>query len=125
MVLYNFFHIDSSGIDLSQIYFIIHDMYESIALFLGFALGRFGDKYLGYLEWIWFIPVPHHWMWLLLPLAIFGGYWILKRKTPGSFLGYFLLLFCIGLFVSDLNDFLNMRFFGPEPPHIWRFWSIE
>ena len=81
--------------------------------FVGFAIGRYGDKYFGYFEKIWKIPVPHHWMWGLL-IVIVGG-----------FFNYYLISFGIGLFVSDLNDFYHARFFGEEPPHKWNFWSIE
>jgi len=84
-----------------------------ISGFFGFALGRFGDKYFGYLEKLWIIPIPHHWL-LGAFFTVLGLFW----QT-------YLSSFGIALFISDLNDFLHLRFFGPEPPHTWRFWSIN
>jgi len=88
-----------------------------ISLFIGFAFGRLGDKYLGYLEKIWIIPVPHHWLTGIIFVFI-GLFW-------NYFLGIHILSFGVGLFISDFNDFIHGRFFGEEPLHQWKFWSIE
>jgi hypothetical protein len=82
------------------------------SLFLGFAIGRVGDKFGGHLNTF------HHW----IPGLIFivGGsawYW-----EP---LGIMTISFGFGLFVSDLDDFLNMRVYGIDEPHEWKFWSIK
>jgi hypothetical protein len=81
--------------------------------FVGFAIGRIGDKYLGYVEKLWIFPNLHHWVWGAV-LAILGYFW-----------SYYILSFGIGLFISDLNDFLHARIAGKEPPHQWSFWSIQ
>jgi hypothetical protein len=82
-----------------------------LSLFLGFAIGRFGDKYGGHLR------APHHWIYGLI--LIIAGIFIHKP------IGYFLISFGIGHFISDLDDFLNLRFFGVDVPHKWEFWSIK
>lgn len=92
---------------------IINIALQLLIIFIGFAIGRLGDKYFGYLHW-----APHHWMWGVL-LIIIG---LILRN---SLLGIGAISFGIGHFVSDLNDFLHMRFFGKEPPHKWKFWNID
>jgi hypothetical protein len=86
--------------------------------FIGFTIGRFGDKYLGYLDKIGGIPVPHHWIWgvLMIILGIFfhDSVWAMP-----------IISFGIGHFISDLNDFLHLRFVGEDPPHEWKFWNID
>jgi hypothetical protein len=93
---------------------MINTILIMLAGFAGFSLGRFGDRYFGYLEYIWIIPVPHHWIWGAIISAV-GIY----------FKNYYIISFGIGLFISDLNDFFRLRFIGEEPLHKWRFWSIE
>ena len=100
-----------------MIFFLIV-IIQIIIAFIGFAIGRFSDKYGGYLEKIWIIPVPHHWIWGVL-LIIIGIFF------RSSFWGISCISFGIGHFISDLNDFLHMRFFGEEPPHEWSFWNID
>ena len=86
--------------------------------FLGFTIGRIGDKYYGNLEKIWIFPVPHHWIWGVI-------FTVLGILFFNYFFALWLISFGIGVFVSDLNDFLHMRLFGEEPLHVWKFWSIE
>ena len=78
--------------------------------FLGFAIGRIGDKYGGHLLG------PHHWIYgiiLILVGTVFYSYTF----------GVAAIFFGAGHFISDLNDFLNLRFYGYDIPHKWRFWS--
>jgi len=109
-----------SLIPISGLYlpFLSLYLFELVVTFIGFALGRYGDKYLGNLEKLWIIPNPHHWIWGAL-LIFLGGF------GSTSFLGLTSICFGIGVFVSDLNDFLHLRFFGEEPPHQWKFWHIN
>lgn len=79
-------------------------------LFIGFAVGRFGDLLGGHLDG------PHHWIYGLL--IVFAGFYV-----EGA-LGIFLIASGIGCFISDLNDFLHFRFWGKDIPHKWKFWSI-
>lgn len=83
-----------------------------IMFFIGFAVGRYGDKWGGHLN------TPHHWIYGLL-LIIVGIIFIHNNA------GIVALSFGIGHFLSDLNDFINMRFYGPDEPHDWKFWSIK
>lgn len=79
--------------------------------FIGFALGRLGDKWGGHLNG------PHHWIPGLVLMIGGGMYW-------QQFWGIMAISFGIGLFVSDLNDFLHGRIWGVDEPHEWKFWSI-
>ncbi|MFA5992943.1 MAG: hypothetical protein WC796_04525 [Candidatus Pacearchaeota archaeon] len=83
-----------------------------VSLFAGFSLGRIGDKYGGHLNG------PHHWIFGIV-LVIIGIFYI------KDIFGIFLIFFGIGLFISDLNDFLNKRFWSVDIPHKWKFWSIK
>ena len=84
----------------------------SIALLVGFSLGRIGHIYGGNL------PVPHHWIYgpILALVAFF------YRKKPFSI---YILFLGIGVFVSDWNDFTLHRFLGGEEPPIKKFWGID
>ena len=83
-----------------------------IGAFIGFAIGRFGDKYGGHLN------APHHWIYGLI-LIIIG---IIHVNNQ---IGILSLSFGIGNFISDLDDFLHMRIWGIVEPHEWKFWSIK
>jgi len=83
-----------------------------ISAFIGFAIGRIGDKYGGYLN------APHHWIYglvLIIVGIVYVNHWI----------GILSLFFGIGHFISDLDDFLHMRIWGIDEPHKWKFWSIR
>ncbi len=79
--------------------------------FVGFALGRCGDKLGGHLFG------PHHWLYglffVLMGTVFYNHFW-----------GIAVISFGIGHFISDLNDFLHLRFYGYDVHHEWRFWSI-
>jgi len=83
-----------------------------ISTFIGFAIGRLGDKYGGHLN------APHHWIYGLI-LIIIG---IIFIDTQIGILSLFL---GIGHFTSDLDDFLHLRIWGVDEPHEWKFWSIK
>lgn len=83
-----------------------------ISAFIGFAIGRIGDKYGGHLN------TPHHWIYGLI-LIILG---IIYIKTN---LGIIALGFGIGHFISDLQDFLDLKFWGVDKEHNWKFWDIS
>ncbi|MCK5449688.1 hypothetical protein KAI32_02385 [Candidatus Pacearchaeota archaeon] len=83
-----------------------------IGTFVGFAIGRFGDKYGGHLN------APHHWIYGLV-LIVVGIIYI------HNWIGMLSLSFGVGHFVSDLDDFLHMRIWGVDEPHEWKFWSIK
>lgn len=83
-----------------------------IALFIGFAIGRFGDKIGGHWNG------PHHWIYGLIVFAIGIFYF---EGLPMIFVSFF----GVGFFISDLKDFLHLRFYGVDVPHKWKFWNID
>lgn len=83
-----------------------------IILFAGFAVGRIGHILGGHLK------DPHHWIYGLI--LIIGGFLFIHK-----FFAVSILIFGIGLFVSDLNDFLHMRFYGVDNVKIKKFWAID
>ena len=83
-----------------------------ISALVGFATGRYGDKWGGHLN------APHHWIYGLIFITI----GIIYSNNPN---GIFLLSFGVGHFVSDLNDFLHLRILGVDEPHEWSFWNIK
>lgn len=81
-------------------------------MFIGFAIGRLGDKWGGNLN------TPHHWIYGII-LIIIGILYIDHNE------GIMSISFGIGHFISDLDDFLHMRIWGVDVPHKWKFWSIK
>ncbi|KKQ73165.1 MAG: hypothetical protein US94_C0037G0009 [Berkelbacteria bacterium GW2011_GWB1_38_5] len=81
-------------------------------LFLGFAVGRVGHILGGQLK------SPHHWIYGLI-LIIVG---IIFRKNTW---GIWALSFGIGLFISDLKDFMTLKFYGVDDVKIKKFWEID
>jgi len=82
-------------------------------LFVGFALGRFGDKLGGHLNTF------HHWIWGIL--FIIGGVYFYSV----AILGVLAFSFGVGLVISDFDDLLHFRVYGVDEPHEWKFWSIK
>lgn len=72
-----------------------------IISFLGFAIGRIGHILGGHLK------SPHHWIYGLI-LTIVG---LFLRKNPW---GIPIFSFGAGLFISDLKDFLALKFYGVD-----------
>ena len=83
-----------------------------ISAFLGYALGRIGHIYWGKVEG------PHHWIYGLT-LVIIGG------KYYYGFYGLLALSIGLGVFISDLKDFLRLKFYGKDQPGKRRFWGID
>jgi hypothetical protein len=84
----------------------------ALSAFVGFAIGRIGDKYGGQ------IKSPHHWIYGLL--LVIAGIFFLE-----NIFGIILIAFGVGHFISDLDDFLHLRFYGVDLPHKWKFWDIK
>jgi hypothetical protein len=80
--------------------------------FLGYAIGRIGHIFGGQLK------SPHHWIYGII-LIIVGLF--LKRFS----IGFFILSFGLGLFVSDLKDFIALKFYGKDEVKVKRFWGID
>ena len=83
--------------------------------FLGYVIGRIGHVLGGSL------PAPHHWIYGLL-LVILGAVLLFVFK---KFYGYYILMFGLGLFISDLYDFLNLRFYGVDIVEEYKFWGFD
>ena len=87
--------------------------------FLGYLLGRFGDYYVNF--WMndpsW---TPHHWIYGFILIII--GIFYFKYN-----LGIWALAFGVGLLISDLKDFWEMKFFEPDrkTKETRRFWHID
>lgn len=81
-------------------------------IFIGFASGRLGHVYFGFLDTF------HHWI-LGLILIILG---LIFRKR--SF-GLLLLCFGTGFFISDFNDFLGLKLWGADENTEFKFWGID
>lgn len=85
--------------------------YILMALF-GYAIGRIGHIFGGHLK------DTHHWIYGFV-LTIIGLFFY------GNFFGRLSISFGIGVFVSDLKDFCNMRFYGVDNVKKKRFWGID
>ncbi|MFA6185212.1 MAG: hypothetical protein WCT51_03850 [Candidatus Shapirobacteria bacterium] len=83
-------------------------------IFTGYVSGRIGHLIGGT------SLSPHHWIYGLIIMII--GF-ILHRKYHKL---YFLIgFFGIGVFISDLNDFLNLQFYGVDTVSKFTFWNID
>ena len=82
--------------------------------FLGYVVGR-----LSHMSTVFFNPnSPHHWIYGAI-LTILGIiYW-------NESLAKYALFFGIGLFISDLKDFLGLKFIGPDEKGPKKFWGID
>jgi len=67
------------------------------------------------------LPAPHHWIYGLL-LVILGAVLLFVFK---KFYGYYILMFGLGVFISDLYDFLNLRFYGVDVVEEYKFWGFD
>jgi len=90
-----------------------------VAGFLGYLIGRWGDYYLVYLmkdpDW-----APHHWIYgaIMMIAALF----FFENSLEA-----WIFAFGLGLFVSDLKDFWDMKFYGADnkDKSKRRFWHID
>jgi hypothetical protein len=90
-----------------------------ISGFIGYLIGRWGDYYLNF--WLkdpgW---APHHWIYGLILMVV--GLFLFKGNLE---IGIF--SFGLGLFISDLKDFLALKFFSPDnkTKETRKFWNID
>ena len=91
-----------------------------LSLFIGFTIGRAGDKYIGPINNVWIIPVPHHWIWSF-PFATLSFFVFVNNLI----LSIFFFFFGLGLLISDLDDFLKFRVIEKETSHEWKFWGTD
>lgn len=87
------------------------------AAFVGYLIGRWGHYYLnGKLKnpkW-----TPHHWIYGLILM-------VLGLVFYKNFLMLSIFSFGVGHFVSDLKDFLKLKFIGPDEEGKKNFWGID
>ena len=80
---------------------------EVMITFSGYIVGRIGDWYGGHLNFF------HHWVYgIILIIA-------------GLLIHDYVILFGIGLFISDFKDFYNFEFYGPDKKIKKRFWWFD
>jgi len=89
------------------------------ASFLGYLFGRWTDYYLNF--WLkdpsW---APHHWIYGLILMMV--GFFSFKNN-----LNIWIFAFGEGFFISDLKDFLELKFIGSDKKDKSqrRFWNID
>ncbi len=98
---------------------ILNLVYLILAAFIGYLIGRWGDNYLN----IWMKDpnwLPHHWIYGLMMVII--GVFFFKGN-----LEVWISFFGAGLFVSDLKDFWDFKFFAPDgkTKKTRKFWHID
>ncbi|OGC38564.1 hypothetical protein A2V54_03905 [candidate division WWE3 bacterium RBG_19FT_COMBO_53_11] len=85
--------------------------------FAGYLLGRFGHAYLN--VWLenpdW---APHHWIYGAILMVV--GFFF--RDKPW---GWAVFFFGLGHFISDLKDFINLKFIGPDEEGPQKFWGVD
>ena len=91
---------------------MVEYLFASLA---GYGLGRIGHIVGGSIWWI-----PHH--WILGALLIIIPLFFKKLSLP---LKIILILFGLGLFVSDFKDFLSFKIIGADDIKIIKFWGID
>jgi len=88
-------------------------LFYLLIIFAGFAIGRIGHIYAGHLK------VPHHWIYGLIMTITGEIIW-------DNFLGLLIVLFGLGLFISDFNDFKKLKFdLKPDEIKKKKFWDID
>ena len=88
-------------------------LFYFLIIFAGFTIGRIGHIYGGHLR------TPHHWIYGFT-MAI-GG----KAIWDNTF-GLIIVLFGLGLLVSDFKDFRKLKFdMQPDIVEKKKFWGID
>lgn len=87
-------------------------LFYILALFIGYIVGRINHILGGHL------PGPHHWIYGLILLM--GGLFFID-----NFFAILILFFGTGLFISDLKDFINLKFFGVDEVKEKKFLGID
>lgn len=90
-------------------------IYSLLAGFAGFAIGRIGHIIGGQIIWI-----PHHWIFGLIIIGIP----LIWKKIPKN-IKAIIILFGIGVFVSDFRDFLHLEIFGLDEVEVVKFWGVD
>lgn len=89
-----------------------------VSAFIGYLIGRVGDCYLNPLlkDPAW---APHHWIYGVMIMII--GLIVMENNL----VGLWLFSFGLGHFISDLKDFVDLRFIGADKKGKTKFWGID
>jgi len=80
--------------------------------FAGFAIGRIGHILGGHLN------TPDHWIYGVL-MMVLGAFFYTQDW------GLCLIAFGVGHAVSDLNDMLHFKLYGPDEVEVKKFWGVD
>ncbi|HPI67074.1 MAG TPA: hypothetical protein PKZ16_00805 [bacterium] len=86
-------------------------IYVSV-IFFSYAIGRITHIYAGHWN------TPHHWIYGIIALVV--GIIFYKKNW-----GIYLILFGLGLIISDFKDMLSLKFFDPDNMRIKKFWTVD
>ena len=82
-------------------------------VFLGYFLGRVGDHLGGHMN------IPHHWIYGVLMILFGFSFYEYTLGANSAYSG-------IGLFISDYEDFMHFRIYGPDDhKKELRFWHFD
>ena len=83
-----------------------------LVAFAGYAIGRISHILGGHLN------TPDHWIYGILAIIVGAFY---SEHTWAQLL----IAFGIGHTISDLNDMLHLKFYGPDEVEVKKFWGID
>jgi hypothetical protein len=89
--------------------------YYLLSLIIGYVIGRLGHVFGGSIAWI-----PHHWIFGLIIMVVPLFSRKITKKTK-----ILIILFGLGVFVSDLKDFLDLKVFEPEDVYAVKFFGVD
>ena len=82
-----------------------------LVVFISYSIGRVSHIYGGHLN------TPDHWIYgalMFLPGLFFSNIYI-----------FLLFSFGLGFIISDLKDFFDLKFWGPDEDGVKKFWGID
>lgn len=83
-----------------------------LVLFGAYAIGRISHILGGHLK------TPHHWIYGVI--AVIVGL-IFHQDS----LGIYVVMFGLGLVISDLKDMIQLKFYGIDDVEEKKFWGID
>lgn len=87
----------------------------SFSLFIGYLIGRTGHFICGHK-----IDFLHHWIYGLILIAV--GFII---QLENSNLEWGISMLGLGVFISDIKDFVNLKFYGRDTHPVRKFWGFD
>ena len=83
-----------------------------IVAFVSYSIGRISHILGGHLN------TPHHWIYGVIALIV--GL-IFREKSWAVYV----IAFGVAFIISDFQDMIDLKFFGPDEPGPKRFWGID